>query len=117
MGLRRREPDIKPYEGRVEWYADRRLWIITVQGWQGAPSFYLEIEDVFDREVLSAHLFLAGLEHRPVSFVGNQECRVALTGRLDATASAGKLLAILRAHYNHFKGRPIHWMRLPGRPR
>ena len=117
MGLRRREPDIKPYRGMIEWDSVSRTWIITVRSWEGAALFFLNAENVFDAEILRAYLILAGLEPGAVTFPRNDECHVGVTSRQDATTVAGKLLKILREHYNHFKGRPIHWVRRPGRPR
>jgi hypothetical protein len=117
MGLRRREPDIKPYRGMIEWDSVSRQWIITVRGWEGAPLFYLSASDVFHAEVLQAHLLMADLTPGGVTFERQDECRVSIRSSPDLAKVAGKLLKILREHYSHFKGRPIHWVRRPGRPR
>jgi len=112
--MRRRVSDVKPYEGRVEWDSQHRFWIITVENWTGGPRFHLNPADVFDQEVLRAHLILANLSPGSLVFVRSQECRVNFTDQIGTNAEAAKLLKILRDHYSHFKGRPIHWMRRPG---
>lgn len=114
---RRRDPDIKPFRGLIEWDSVSRTWIITVRSWEGTALFYLNADDMFDREVLRLHLILANLSPGDVSFQRRDECHVGFTDRVGTTAEAGKLMKILRDHYGHFKGRPIHWMRRPGRPR
>lgn len=107
-------PDILPYRGSLTAPSAGAVgWAITVVSWPTArPLFHLSAGEVFDAQVLVAHLVLAGFVSPRVR-LAERTCRVVF---LPAPASpkdpAVRIMRILKAHYSHYKGRPIEWTRV-----
>ncbi len=104
-------PDILPYRGSLTAPSAGAVgWGITVASWPTArPLFHLLAGEVFDAQVLTAHLVLAGFVSPRVR-LAERTCRVVfLPAPTSHKDMAAKILRIMRAHYSHYKGRPIVW--------
>ena len=106
-----RVPDITPYQGHLQMQS--RAWYLSVAPWPGARRIaLLEAQDVFDVEVLRAHLVLADLEPEHVTLQGLACYVTTRHGQRRKDWQAATLLRILKRYYSHYKGRPIDWRQI-----
>ena len=108
-----RRQDVVPYRGSaLLTNTEADGWVLRIRSWPGARTqFLLPAGDVFDGNILTAHLLGEGFENIRVR-VAKDSCHIEfLAGGVSPRRAEAKLLGVLRRRYSHYKGRPIQWAR------